>query len=222
MNKTTAAALLRKELKLSTSPLTPAFLAFTLMVFIPGYPVLVSAFFVCLGIFQSFQLARESGDIMFTALLPIRKRDVPRAKLLFVALFQLLSVLLASVFTVIRLALMSELPPYATNPLMPACPTLIAFMLLVYAEFNFIFVCGFFRTAYRLGAPFIRFIIAAMLTVAVYEALPHLPGLGFLAATGGAEIARQLVLLAVSAAVYVLVTLLSCCGAQRRFERVDL
>lgn len=222
MNKTTAAALLRKELKLSTSPLTPAFLAFTLMVFIPGYPVLVSAFFVCLGIFQSFQLARESGDIMFTALLPIRKRDVPRAKLLFVAFFQLLSVLLASVFTVIRLALMSELPPYATNPLMPACPTLIAFMLLVYAEFNFIFVCGFFRTAYRLGAPFIRFIIAAMLTVAVYEALPHLPGLGYLAATGGAGIARQLVLLAVSAAVYVLVTLLSCRGAQRRFERVDL
>lgn len=222
MNKTTAAALLCKELKLSTSPLTPAFLAFTLMVFIPGYPVLVSAFFVCLGIFQSFQLARESGDIMFTALLPIRKRDVPRAKLLFVAFFQLFSVLLASVFTVIRLALMSELPPYATNPLMPACPTLIAFMLLVYAEFNFIFVCGFFRTAYRLGAPFIRFIIAAMLTVAVYEALPHLPGLGYLAATGGAGIARQLVLLAVSAAVYVLVTLLSCRGAQRRFERVDL
>ena len=33
-------------LRLSTSPLTVIFLAFTLMVFIPGYPVLVSAFFV--------------------------------------------------------------------------------------------------------------------------------------------------------------------------------
>ena len=151
--RSNTAALLLKELRLSTSPLTVIFLAFTLMVFIPGYPVLVSAFFVCLGIFQSFQLARETGDILYTALLPVRKRDVPRAKLLSVSFFQLISVLLASVFTVIRLCFMSALPPYADNPLMPACPTLIAFMLIVYAEFNYIFVRGFIRTAYRLGAP---------------------------------------------------------------------
>ena len=44
--RSNTAALLLKELRLSTSPLTVIFLAFTLMVFIPGYPVLVSAFFV--------------------------------------------------------------------------------------------------------------------------------------------------------------------------------
>lgn len=220
--RSNTAALLLKELRLSTSPLTVVFLAFTLMVFIPGYPVLVSAFFVCLGIFQSFQLARETGDIIYTALLPVRKRDVPRAKLLSVSFFQLISVLLASVFTVIRLCFMSALPPYADNPLMPACPTLIAFMLIVYAEFNYIFVRGFFRTAYRLGAPFVRFIVAAMLTVCIYEALPHLPGLGFLAATDAPGIARQLVLLAVAAVLYAVVTDASCRSAQHRFEHVDL
>ena len=219
--RSNTAALLLKELRLSTSPLTVIFLAFTLMVFIPGYPVLVSAFFVCLGIFQSFQLARETGDIIYTALLPVRKRDVPRAKLLSVSFFQLISVLLASVFTVIRLCFMSALPPYADNPLMPACPTLIAFMLIVYAEFNYIFVRGFFRTAYRLGAPFVRFIVAAMLTVCIYEALPHLPGLGFLAATDAPGIARQLVLLAVAAVLYAVVTDASCRSARHRFEHVD-
>lgn len=177
---------------------------------------------MCLGIFQSFQLARETGDILYTALLPVRKRDVPRAKLLSASFFQLISVLLASVFTVIRLCFMSAMPPYAVNPLMPACPTLIAFMLIVYAEFNYIFVRGFFRTAYRLGAPFVRFIVAAMLTVCIYEALPHLPGLGFFAATDAPGIARQLVLLAVAAVLYAVVTDASCRSAQHRFEHVDL
>jgi hypothetical protein len=150
--RSNTAALLLKELRLSTSPLTVIFLAFTLMVFIPGYPVLVSAFFVCLGIFQSFQLARETGDIIYTALLPVRKRDVPRAKLLSVSFFQLISVLLASVFTVIRLCFMSALPPYADNPLMPACPTLIAFMLIVYAEFNY-FLYADFSVRHTASAP---------------------------------------------------------------------
>ena len=117
---------------------------------------------------------------------------------------------------------MSALLPYADNPLMPVCPTLIAFMLIVYAEFNYIFVRGFFRTAYRLGAPFVRFIVAAMLTVCIYEALPHLPGLGFLAATDAPGIARQLVLLAVAAVLYAVVTDASCRSAQHRFEHVDL
>ena len=136
MNKPKAHLLLSKELRLSTSPLTVIFLSFTLMVFIPGYPLLVMAFFICLGMFQSFQSARESGDILFTALLPIRKSDVPRAKFISAVMFELISVLLASTFTAVRLCFLADMQPYVTNPLMPACPTLIAFMLIVFSEFN--------------------------------------------------------------------------------------
>ena len=60
------------------------------------------------------------------------------------------------------------------------------------------------------------------LTVCIYEALPHLPGLGFLAATDAPGIARQLVLLAVAAVLYAVVTDASCRSAQHRFEHVDL
>ena len=222
MNKPSAHLLLSKELRLSTSPLTVIFLSFTLMVFIPGYPLLVMAFFICLGIFQSFQSARESGDILFTALLPIRKSDVPRAKFISAVMFELISVLLASAFTAVRLCFLANMQPYVTNPLMPACPTLIAFMLIVFSEFNCIFIRGFFKTAYRLGMPFVCFIIAAFLTVGVYEALPHLPGLGFLAAQSGAGLGYQLLLLLAVAVLYLTLTALSCRSAQRRFESVDL
>ena len=62
--------LLHKELRLTAAPITYLFLAFALMPLIPGYPILMGGFFITLGIFYTFQMARESGDILFTALLP--------------------------------------------------------------------------------------------------------------------------------------------------------
>ena len=43
--------LLSKEIKLAASPLAWLFISFSLMAFIPGYPILVAAFFICFGIF---------------------------------------------------------------------------------------------------------------------------------------------------------------------------
>lgn len=65
--------LLYKELRLTAAPITYLFLAFALMTLIPGYPILMGGFFITLGIFYTFQTARESGDILFTALLPCKK-----------------------------------------------------------------------------------------------------------------------------------------------------
>ena len=76
--------LLRKEIKLAASPLSYFFLAFTLMAFIPGYPILVCQFFICLGLFQTFQNGRESNDIIYSVLLPISKKSIVKARFLFV------------------------------------------------------------------------------------------------------------------------------------------
>ena len=65
--------LLCKELRLTAAPITYVFLAFALMTLIPGYPILVGGFFITLGIFYTFQMARESNDILYTALLPCKK-----------------------------------------------------------------------------------------------------------------------------------------------------
>lgn len=82
--------LLKKELRLTAAPITYFFLAFALMTLIPGYPILVGGFFITLGIFYTFQMARESNDILYTALLPCKKQDVVRAKYTFCVLIELL------------------------------------------------------------------------------------------------------------------------------------
>ena len=151
--------LLIKELRLSTIPLTYIFLTFALMTFIPGYPILCGAFFFCLGLFQSYQSSREANDILYSVLLPVAKRDVVKAKYLVAAVLEMAMFVLCAVCTIIRMAFLSDAGVYEANALMAANLVYLAFILLIFAAFNFFFIGGFFKTAYGVGKPFIVFIV---------------------------------------------------------------
>ena len=215
-------SLLNKEFRLAASPLSFWFLAGSLMTLLPGYPILMSAFFVCMGIFQSFQNARESNDVLYTVLLPVPKRDLVRAKFAFTCAIQLIGFLLCAALTALRMTALSGAAVYAANALMNATPVFLAFYLLICTAFNVLFVGGFFKTAQKLGGPFLRFSIAAFVLVGIAETLPHLPGLGFLHTPSGERLGLQLAALAAAAAVYAACTWAACKVAEKRFERIDL
>ena len=214
--------ILRKEIKLSASVLSYLFTLFGLMFFLPGYPVLCGAFFVCLGLYQSFQTAREANDIVFSALLPIAKSDVVKGKYLFVCLIEGCALLLMALAVIIRMTVFSQSVVYRSNALMNANFFALGVAFLIFGLFNWIFVCGFFKTAYKFGRPFVLFIIAAFLTIAAAEALHHVPGLEALNAFGTEKIGMQLALLAGGVILYLLITILSCRRACMYFERIDL
>ena len=215
-------SLLEKELRLAVSPLTWLFLIASVMTLIPGYPILMGSFIVCLGIFQSFQSARETNDMLYTALLPVRKADVVSARFIAVCFFELLGFAVMAVLTVLRMTLLGSAQAYLTNPLMNATPVYLAFALIIFALFNVIFVSGFFRSGYKFARPFVIFIIAAMLTVAVFEVLPHLPSLAFLHLPSGERMPLQCCVLIAAAALYALITFLAERSARRAFELIDL
>ena len=214
--------ILIKELKLSASPLAYFFILFGLMFFLPGYPVLCGAFFVTLGLYQSFQYAREANDIEFSALLPIAKKDVVRAKFLFVCLIEGCSLLLMLIAALIRMTVLSDAPVYRMNALMNANFFALAGALLVFALFNLIFLGGFFKNAYDLGRPFVAYTVAAFLLIFALEALHHIPGLEAVNAFGFEHMGLQLALLLAGAAAFLVLTLLSCKAACRNFDRLDL
>ncbi|MBR4768759.1 MAG: ABC-2 transporter permease, partial [Lachnospiraceae bacterium] len=210
--------LLNKELKLAIIPLTWFFLAASLMTLIPGYPILLGSFFVCLGLFQTFITFRESNDILYTALLPVKKRDAVKAKYLMVLFFECLSFLLMCILTALRMTVLAGAKPYVTNFLMNPNPIYLGFVLLVFLTFNLIFVGGFFRTAYKVGGPFIAFIIVAMLIVAVSESLHHIPGLVFLHTPSGEKLGLQWIVFGIALTVFALGTFLSERKSKKRFE----
>ena len=214
--------ILRKEAKLSASPLAYLFTLFGLMFFLPGYPILCGAFFATLGVFQSFQYAREANDIVFSALLPIRKRDVVKGKYLFVCFIECCSLLLMLLSCLVRMTALADALPYRTNALMNANFFALGGALLLFGLFNAIFLGGFFKTGYKLGKPFVVYIIAGFLVITVLEALHHIPGLEALNAFGFAHFGLQLALLLAGLLVFGFLTLLSYRRACRNFERIDL
>ena len=213
---------LQKELRLSASGLTYLFILFGLMFLLPGYPILCGAFFVSLGIFQSFQAAREANDVVFSVLLPIAKRDIVKGRYLFVCLIEGCAVLLMALAVFLRMTVWSQAAVYRGNALMNANFFALGAACVIFGLFNWIFVGGFFKTAYRFARPFVLFIIAAVLVILVAETLHHVPGLEALNAFGTEKLPLQLGLFAAGVLAFLLMTLLSCRRACRRFEKTDL
>lgn len=214
--------LLIKEFRLATLPLTYLFLLFSLMTFIPGYPILCGAFFVCLGIFQSYQRNREDNDILYSVLLPVSKKEVVVAKYIAVVLLQMTAFAICAVCTVVRMTFLSDVRVYTTNALMGANLVFLAFVLLIFAAFNMIFVGGFFKTAYGIGKPFVTFIVVNFLIIGFAETLHHIPGFGWLNVLDFSCFGEHFLILVIAVIVYVASTVVSCRVSQRRFEKIDL
>ncbi len=214
--------LLKKEYRLAALPLTYFFLAFGLMALLPGYPILLTAFFVCLGLFQSFQTAREANDLLYTALLPIRKADAVKARMLFCSFIELTAFAVSAACTLVRMTALKDTAVYRQNALMNANFVYLGFLLLIYGCFNAVFVRGFFKTGGGLMKPFLTFGALAFLIVAVGEALHFIPALSAANAFGFEHVGLQVACLAAGAGLFALLTFAAERSAEKAFEKVDL
>ena len=214
--------LITKEFRLAASPLTYFFIAASAMAFLPGYPILMSSFFVCLGIFYSFQNAREANDVLFSVLLPVKKTDIVKAKYSFVVIIELVSFIIITAITILRMTALTDAEAYKTNALMNATPLFLAFTLLVFMLFNVIFLGGFFKTSWKIGVPFIIFCVVSMIVVFAADSLHFIPSLASLNTPSGEMMTFQFSALAVSAVIYAAATFLSCRISMARFDRTDL
>ena len=214
--------ILKKEMALSASILSYLFIIFGLMFFVPGYPILCGVFFVTLGIFQSFQNAREANDIVFSSLLPIAKKDVVKGKFVFSCFIELCSIVLMATATVIRMTVLEDAIIYRNNAMMNANLFALGMALFIFGLFNLIFIGGFFKTAYKFGKPFVTHIIVTFIMIVIGEALHHFPKLKVLNAFGFEHFGLQFSLFSLGAVAYIALTFLSYKCACRNFERIDL
>lgn len=214
--------ILRKEMKLSASVTAWLFTLFGLMFFLPGYPVLCGAFFSMLGLYKSFEYAREANDIVFSALLPIARKEVVKGKYAFVCLIECITLLWMAIAVILRMTVLKEAAVYRENVMMNANLFALGAALFLFGLFNRIFVGGFFKTAYSLGRPFLGSMLAVFSGIGVFETLHHLPGLEALNAFGTENSAAQGLLLVAGIAAWILMTALSYRKACSRFETIDL
>lgn len=210
--------LLYKELRLAAHPTLFVFTLMGVLVIVPSYPYGVVFLFGCLAPFITFMYGRETGDIYYTALLPVKKRDVVKSKCLLMALVQLTQLLISVPFAILRTHLLPQGNPVGIE----ANVAYYGFGLIIFAIFNSIFLPQFFKTAHRVGHAFLLASIPAFAGIVIMETLVHLPALEWLDSVSGAGLLRQLPILLLGAGVYAAAMPLACRAAAARFEKVDL
>ena len=223
--------LLYKEYKLCLVSMVPIFYLFALMLLIPSYPYLVATFFTCNSINYLFIQSVPNNDLLFTALLPVPKANVVKARVRFVVIIQMIMFTLLIPMILINHKLYPSGNPAGTDGSL----TLLAAALVLFAVFNRVFIPSFYRNEHRANRIFLLSVLAVFGWIILWEgfmiaagAAPQVPLFAWVEGhldcypmTDGAWYA-QLIALLIGALIYGLGTLLTTRRAIRYFEGKDL
>lgn len=210
--------LLYKELRLAAHPNLYIFTFLGVLVIVPAYPYGMVFMFGCLASFITYMYGRETNDIFYTALLPVKKRETVKAKILLLVLAQMAQIAISLPFAVLRVFAVPEGNPAGIE----ANVAYYGFGLVIYTIFNVLFVTEFFKTAWKAGRAFLIAIIPAGLATVAMEVIVHFPGFEWLDSVAAADLVKQLPILAAGVVIYAVGVWLAYSVAARRFERVDL
>lgn len=211
-------SLLFKEIMLSTHPTSIVFVLLGCLVLVPAYPYSVIFMFGCLAPYITFLNGRETNDAWYTALLPVTKQEMVRAKCMLTVFFQLIQMFISIPFMLLRNAI--ALP---NNPVgLDATLAWYGLGLIIYATFDLIFLPAFYKSGYKVGRSFILASIPMLILIVAAESSAHITQLAWMDSYKPEHLLMQLPILLAGIVYYVVFLMLSYKLSVRRFERVDL
>jgi len=193
------------------------FLLLTAMLLIPSYPYYVAFFYMCLAAYFTFLSAREERDVYFTAMLPVTKADMVRARVLVLCLFEGLALLVSLPFALLSLRINS-----GNAAGIDINFAFYGLVFLMFGGFHLCFLPCYYKTGHKLGWPLLfggSFIFGYIFVVEAMAQYVPSPLALYLDAPANPA---QLPLLFGGAALYGGLTWLACRASIKRFERVDL
>ncbi|MGN0817768.1 MAG: ABC-2 transporter permease [Candidatus Coproplasma sp.] len=215
--------LIKKELSLCLHPTAFIFLSFCVLALVPNYPYEVIFFFSGLSVFFTCLTSRENGDVAFTCALPVKKRDVPLARIIVVIGLQ--CILLALTFAVccIKQAVFPA-EMLANGAGISANLTLIAHGALLLGIFNVIFFPIHYGNPEKVGVPFVIAAVVVFTCIALMIVLRYACPLwsDTLNGADSYQTGAKLVALATGLCLYAALTAFACRISCDRFERIDL
>lgn len=212
--------LLRKEFRLAMHPTNVMFLGLSAMMLIPNYPYYVTFFYTTLALFFTCLNGRENNDIPYSANLPVKKRDIVRARYWYFVIFELAQMLVAAPLAILRQGM--DMPGNAVG--MDANIALFGFTFLMYALFNAVFFRVYYQNVYNVGKAFVISSIVTFVYICIAEASAHIVPFvrDCLDTPDTMFVMEKCIVLAIGAAVFAAVTILSCKDSVKRFEAEDL
>ena len=214
-------SLISKEFSLCLHPTSIIFLAFAALVFVPNYPYEVIFFFSGLAVFFTAMAARENGDLAFTASLPVKKRNVPLARMAVMMMFQCALLCLTALCIVIK---QMTFPQTMLVNLVGNSANLAfcGYGALLLGIFNLMFFPLHYQNPTKIGVPFAIATAVQFALIGCMMMLRHLPFYAPLTSPDPDYYGIKLAILFGGLTLYAVLSALAARLSMQRFERVDL
>ncbi len=209
--------LLYKEFYLAIHPAFFLSILFGALLLIPEWIYFLAPMYFFLVVLPNiFGMGKASNDIGFSAMLPVKRSDIVKARIIAVIIFEVLQILVTAIFAVINFAIYPK-----GNSLIDANAAYIGFVFAIFAIFNIVFFPMFYKTAYKIGLPVVLANIAAIIVAAGIELLiVFVPW--FKIFDGRENITAHFSMLAGGIIIFVLLNIMALKMSVKRFENVNL
>ena len=212
--------LLYKELRLVIHPLFYLTVLFGALILIPNWVYFVALMYVLFVAFPNiFMNVKAQNDTGFSVLMPVRKRDVVKARVLSMSILEIAQVLVAAIFVAIGVSINPK-----GNFLIDANLAFLGCGLVMYGLFNFIFFPMFYKTCHKIGIPLLVALCVVFVFASIIEVLVVMvPAVAkVLDGVNSSALVSQIPVLAAGIALFVALTWLSYRRAAKNFEEIDL
>ena len=164
--------LLYKERKLCVPLQTWVFVFLSFTIAIPTWPSLVAFFYPLAGFTVVFTLSNANRDLLYTSILPLRKKDIVKGKVLLLSYLEILTMLISVPFGFLKLFLMKAMPADQLYPELGFNFALYGFVFLVFGVFNLICIPWYYKKPEaKTALPFLISDLVAMLLIGLIMAL---------------------------------------------------
>lgn len=213
--------LLYKELKLSINKF------FFIIPFLTGALFLIPqwVFFLALMYFffisvpNIYSAYNSQNDIGFSIMMPVKKRDIVKSKILSFITLELLHFIAGAIYAVINISVFKK-----DNFMMDLNLAFFGLAFIMYALFNLIFFPLYFRTAYNYGLPTIIASVVSLLFAFGIEMLVifNRTAAGYLEGKSPEMRTFQLLLLITGIILFVVSNIVAYKISAKKFETIDL
>ena len=182
-------ALLYKEFRLAMHPICYVFVAlFPLMVLIPKYPLAVGFIYILSAypiLFLGANKGQQSNDLLYSTLLPVRKKDIVLARIITVAVMQFAYMVLICALYPLSVYINANVSvdPGMVNVNVPGLGldgfvSILAIAIVGFAVADLIFFPIYYKNGKSIVMSTLFTIIGFMIYLGIFTiAIPYIPGL---------------------------------------------
>ena len=213
--------LLKKELTLSINSQMIVMMAFLLLAYIPFVPILTGLVYGIVAVNFIFPIDLANRDIEFTSILPIKKDDIVKSKVLFITFIQLLSILIVIPGIILRMYVYpASMEGEDLHEYMTTCPTLMAigYMIAAMGIYNIVVIPAYYKNPIKkITVPQLIGVLAATLLMTVGFILDII-----FRSIGTPILVGSIISISVGAILYIVFTFIAVKRAQIHLSNFDL